>query len=248
MGFKMGGWPLLEDIEMSKSSTIVQGMGLALSIVQILDEERLASGISDEEFHKLAKPEGRVLIRKFVQLLAENTPKNFTKNQHGHYVVTVTGLDLTGAEESSRLESKGFRIGTYARQILTSTKSDSYDRNHRLEAGRKYQVVLVPGREVRGKRTTADLQAYAKKFGYAVPKAGIIPRVREGISDEQMKEMDIWYIAGLHDPIKDSGGFPSVLDLHRYADGSWLRARWGNPANEWGDGGAFAFLAPQVSA
>lgn len=220
-------------------------MGFGVSILQTLDEERQALGVSDEEFHKLATPDGRVLIRKFVELMAENTPKVITKNANGHYVVTITGLALTGVEEIARLKSAGFRIGDYARQILTS---DDYNNNHRLEAGKQYQIVLVPGKEVTSNRTTANLKAYAKKFGYLIPKAGIVPRIRETISDKQMEEMEIWYIAGLHDSIKDSDGNPLVLSSYRGGGGLWLDADWDCPESSWGDDGAFAFLVSQVSA
>lgn len=220
-------------------------MGFGVSILQTLDEERQALGVSDEEFHKLATPDGRVLIRKFVELMAENKPKVITKNANGHYVVTISGLALTGTEEITRLESAGFRIGTYARQILTN---GDYDKKHRLEVGKQYQIVLVPGKEVTSNRTTANLKAHAKKFGYIVPKAGIMPRIREAVSDKQMEEMGIWYIAGLHDSIKDSDGSPGVLGSDRYVDGLWLGTHWGRLESVWDDVGAFAFLVSQVSA
>lgn len=54
-------------------------MGVALSFVQIFDEERKALGVSDEEFHKLVKPEGRVLITKFAELMVKKTSENFAE-------------------------------------------------------------------------------------------------------------------------------------------------------------------------
>jgi hypothetical protein len=167
---------------------------------------------------------------------------NITKNQNGHYVVTITGRALTGTEEVARLESAGFRVDDYARQILTN---GDYDNNHRLEAGKQYQVVLVPGKEITGFRTTKKLKDYAAKFGYVVPKAGFVSLIRETISDEKMKEMGIWYIAALHEPIKDVDGTPSVLGSDRNGDGRLINAHWDIPAYEWfGDDAAFAFLVP----
>jgi len=229
---------------MSKKNVnpIISGMGFGISILQTLDEERQALGVSDEEFHKLATPEGRPLIRKFAEFLAEKTPKVITKNQNGHPVLTLTGLDLTGAEEVARLKSAGFHISDYARGILTN---GDYDKNHRLEA-KQYQIVLVPGAEIPRNRTTANVKAYAKKFGYLVPKAGIVPRIRETISDKQMEEMGTWYVVALHVPIKDSGGDPCVLISSRSDDGLWVGAAWDDPEYSWVDDGAFAFLVSQV--
>ncbi|OGI14524.1 MAG: hypothetical protein A3E38_00300 [Candidatus Moranbacteria bacterium RIFCSPHIGHO2_12_FULL_54_9] len=172
-------------------------------------------------------------------------PFPFAKNEHGHWILTLTGFDLTGAEEIDRLKAHGFRVGDYATQCLMSTMPDSYDANHRLSGAKTYNVVIVPGKEVKENRTTANLRAYAEKFGYQKPLAGIMPRVREAVSDKQLEEMGIVYTAGLHDPIKDSDGGPDVLNSHRYGDGRWLSAYWDIPGYQWNDNGAFVFVVPE---
>jgi len=179
-----------------------------------------------------------------------NELKNFSrgqidatsKNEHGHYVFTITGLDLTGKKEIARMEKGNFRLSDYARQTLTSINADSYNANHRLEDGKEYNIVLVPGREVKKNRMTANIQKYARSFGYEVPFAGVIPRIREAVSDKQMEQMNIWYIACLHMPIKDTDGDPLVLGVYRHGDGRWLYTYWGNPDYQWYGYGAFAFL------
>ena len=170
------------------------------------------------------------------------------KNQHGHYIITVTGLNLTGAEEETRRKSMGGEVSVYAHQVLTSTGPNSYDAKHRLEAGKQYQIAIVPGNLVSKNRTTRNLQAYGASFGYQNVLAGHMPRIRETVSNKQMeKQMDgIWYIAGLHDTIEDSGGGPRVLCSDRFDGVSELDASWDDPGDEWSDGGAFAFLVPQV--
>jgi len=170
------------------------------------------------------------------------------KNKHGHYIITVTGLNLTGAEEETRRKSMGGEVSVYAHQVLTSTGPNSYDAKHRLEAGKQYQIAIVPGNLVSKNRTTRNLQAYGASFGYQNVLAGHMPRIRETVSNKQMeKQMDgIWYIAGLHDTIEDSGGGPRVLCSDRFDGVSELDASWDDPGDEWSDGGAFAFLVPQV--
>ncbi len=171
-------------------------------------------------------------------------PTQFERNEHDHILLSITGLNLTGQQDIDRLTSKGFRFGGYARSCLLSRKKDGYDKLHRLEDGLKYQLVIVPGKEVEQNRTTAELRKYAASFGYQKPLAGIVPRLREAVSDEMMEKMGFWYIAALHDPITDSGGNPLVLSAGRYGDGRRVGAFFGNPDFEWGDDGAFAFLVP----
>ncbi|MEX0930497.1 MAG: hypothetical protein WDZ79_02335, partial [Candidatus Paceibacterota bacterium] len=70
----------------------------------------------------------------------------------------------------------------------------------------------------------------------------IVPRIRESVSDKQMEEMGLWYIAALHDPIKDADGDPFVLCADRDGDGRWLNASRARPGRHWRGFGAFAFL------
>jgi len=168
----------------------------------------------------------------------------FKRNEHGHIIMTITGLALTGEQEIDRLTDAGFRTSDWAKSCLTSKKKDGYDKCHQLEDGREYQLVIVPGKEVEQNRTTAELRKYAAGFGYAQPLAGVIPRIRETVSDEMMKEMEFWYIAALHDPITDSGGDPFVFRASRSGDGQWVRAAWDYPDDQWDDIGAFAFVVP----
>jgi hypothetical protein len=183
------------------------------------------------------------LLRGEIEIRSKPLP--FPKNEHGHYIIEVTGLNLSGVEEITRLESGGFRVGDYAKSMLTSTNSDSYDVLHRLEDGKVYKMVLVPGREVKKNRTTTNLQAYGSQFGYQKPLAGIQPRIREAVSDKQLEEMGIFYISSLHDPIKDADDYSRVLGSRRGDGGSWLDGFWGGPDREWGVNGAFAFVVPE---
>ncbi len=131
-----------------------------------------------------------------------------------------------------------------------STGPNSYDAKHRLEAGKEYRVAIVPGKLISKNRTTRNLQAYGASFGYQNVLGGHMPRIRETISNKQMEEEmgGIWYIAGLHDPIKDSDGGPGVLYSNRGGGVPQLVAYWDDPEDEWDDDGAFAFVVPQVSA
>jgi hypothetical protein len=171
-------------------------------------------------------------------------PLPFFKNEHGHYVFTITGLNLTGKQEVTRMKEGGFLLRDPACQILMSTNSDSYDANHRLEDGKEYHLVLILNREIEKNRTTTNIQKYARSFGYEVPLAGIMPRLRETVLDKQMEQMDIYYIAGLHKPIQDTNGDPYVLSAGRGDDSRWLSTGQGSPDSQFNCIGASAFLVP----
>ena len=199
------------------------------------------------EFFRLAALPGNHVNRMMFQAYLEGrNPFAFERNEHGHVIVTFTGLDLTGAQEIERLEAAGYRVGDYAKSCFTSTADDGYDKNHRLVAGQLYKVALVPGKEIerQSDRTTENLRKLGLRYGYGKPLGGHIPRIRESVSDKQMEDMSITYIASLHEPIKDSDGDPSVLHAGRRDDGPWVGACWGFPDFRWSGSGVFAFPVP----
>lgn len=210
----------------------------------ILPGNRLA-GLQVDLLQKLR--DGSTNLDELDMFLQRKNPFEFERNEHGHVVFTVTGLDLTGAQEIGRLKDAGFRFGKYVKQCLTSTRTDSYDKNHRLIAGQQYKVAFMPTKEIEvdSHRTTANLRERGmEKYGYSKPLAGIVPRYREKISDKQMKEMGFQYIATPHDTINNADGDPGVLCADRRVDGSWVYAHWGKPDGQWSGLGAFAFPVP----
>ena len=177
-------------------------------------------------------------------ILEHRNPFAFERNEHGHVVLTFVGLDLLGSAEVERLKAANYRVGEYAESCFVSTRDDSYDLHHRLVAGRVYKVALMPGKEIEREsdRTTVNLRERGMKhYGYGKPLAGLIPRVREVLSDKQMEELGIWYAAALHDPITDSGGSPYVLGARRHDVGPWVSTCWDGPGRQWDGYGAFVF-------
>ena len=212
-----------------------------MSNIGTLPGERLA-GLSADLFHKLQS--GNISVEELALFTQRKNPFAFERNEHGHIIVTVTGLDLTGVQEIERLEAAGYVLSNWAKSCLLSTKKDSYDKKHRLVANQLYKVALMPGKEIPDANRTTDAlrKRGMEKYGYGKPQGGLIPRIRESVSDKQMEEMDgAWYIAGLHDPIEDSGGNPGVLLANRGGGGRRLGAGWGGPGNPWNDDGLFAF-------
>lgn len=91
---------------------------------------------------------------------------------------------------------------------------------------------------VTGYPTTQQIKDAAAAKGYGVPDVEIALALA-------LKEQEIgdWWIT-LHDPIKDSGGGPSVLSAYRRDEGRWVDAYWVDPGNDWSVEGAFAFVVP----
>lgn len=102
----------------------------------------------------------------------------------------------------------------------------------------------MPNKEIErdSNRTTVALRDRGMKhYGYGKPIGGLIPRVREVLSDKQMEDLGVWYAVALHDPIADSGGNPGVLVADRDDDGRRVSAYWGKPSLQWRDLGACVF-------
>lgn len=180
-------------------------------------------------------------VEKVVQRIIDrgkNGSGVFSRNQHGHILLSITGIDLTGAEEIHHLTNEGFRVNAYAKSCFQKVE---YDKNHRLVKGKQYTIALMPIKEIEVRTTDALRRRGIEKYGYGKPLAGFIPRLRETVSDEQMEEMGFWYIVAPHDPIKDSGGDPLVLGASRDDGGRWVGADWGHPGSQWSGRGAFAF-------
>ena len=208
-----------------------------------LPGERLA-GLAADLFHKVQK--GVISLDEFALFIQRKNPFAWECNQNGHVVLTINGLDLTGAAEVSRLKDQKYNVGDIATSCFKSTNEDGYDLTHRLVAGQTYRIVLVPGKEIEriNDRTTSGLLAFGERLGYLRPLAGIIPRLRERLTDKQLEELGLWYIVALHQPIADTVGFLLVLGLVRSGAGRHVDAHGDGPGNQWDGGGAFAFLVP----
>ena len=179
-------------------------------------------------------------------------PAQFERNEHGHIIITITGLNLTGQEEVDRLLAGGFHLCNWARSCLSGRDMLervvgvlSYDIRHRLVDKRSYKIALMPAREIdhQDDRTTDALRNLGiKKYGYSNPRAGIVPRIRESISDGRMEDMGFSEIIVLHDPINDHEGDMCLLGIDRFHDSSWIHAYQFTADRRWKENVAFAFL------
>lgn len=149
------------------------------------------------------------------RLHQENSVPVFEQNEHGHYMIEFEGLGLTGIDEYARLSFAGFEIEREALLCLTNPADSetTYDAYHRLTAGQRYRIVLMPNKVLKRKRSRDDLIHAAKSFGYDQPLAGIAPRLCEALTPRQIRQMGFGYIAVIHHPIPDVLGNPYFLKV-----------------------------------
>lgn len=149
------------------------------------------------------------------------------KNQNDHYCIDFRGFVRSGRDEITYLQSVGVNVGIHAQELL---RHPDYDEHHRLVTNQTYNVVLIPGCDVpvvqrseediaahRARvgphgmvytktRGSKDVQDFARLLGYGPSLAGLVPRIREVVSDKDMEAMGFWYIMALHRPIPDVDG------------------------------------------
>ena len=145
---------------------------------------RIMAGPVCDLIVKLNGPDGKdyeTALNKLLRREDFTWSPQLSRNKHGHVIVTVTGVNLTGAQEIERLKAAGYNLSDYARSLLLSKKKDGYDLKHRLEEGKIYTFALLPGNAIatNTERTTSNLKKLAITFGYEKPLAGSIFRIRE---------------------------------------------------------------------
>lgn len=154
---------------------------------------------------------------------------------------SVTSDGTTGEEWIARLESKGFRVGDYAKSVL---RSKDFKPTNRII----YEITVLKGELFSDSdRITKTIRKEAKNRKLSTPNAEVACLIREKFSDKELEAMGLYLIVTMHEPIKDSDGDPLLLRALRNDNGSWLGTHYGNPDNEWNRGCGFAFVVSQVS-
>jgi hypothetical protein len=96
----------------------------------------------------------------------------------------------------------------------------------------------------------SKIRAHAEKLNFdgkkpVKPNPEVACLIREKFSDKDMEAMGLVWIVAMHEPIKDSDGYPSLLFAYRIDDGGWLNAVWDYAGNQWDGDGGFAFALSQ---
>lgn len=152
--------------------------------------------------------------------------RSFALDERNRVVVTVPTLGLSGSAWLAHHAKVGFPVDEAAKSLLMHPQYDE----HRLVPGSTCRVALLRGDEIANdkERTLRALRAIAEQeYGAgtcARTKAELASLLRCVISDQQLREWDIWNVTVLHDPIPDSDDEPRTLSLSRDLDGRRLDA------------------------
>lgn len=168
-------------------------------------------------------------------------PERKWLEHNGVIYLSVTSEGTTGPEWIARLEKKGFRVSDYAKSVLCS-------KDFKPTSGVTTEIAILKGMLFEdSNRVTKKIRTEAESRKLIKPNAEIACLIREKFSDEEIETMGLYWIVAMHEPIKDSGGGPGLLDVGRDDNGSWLDTDYGKPDSRWNRGGGFAFVVSQVS-
>jgi len=158
------------------------------------------------------------------------------REQDGVIYFSVTSDGTTGEQWIERLESKGHRISEYAKSILRSQE-------FKPTSDIIYEIAVLKGELFNDKdRVTTKIRQEAKDCQLGTPNVEIACLIREKFSNKELKEMGLYWIVIMHEPIKDSYGDPILLNVGRGDVGSWLNAYYDDPDTEWDRDDGFAFV------
>ena len=167
--------------------------------------------------------------------LSISSPSSSWREEDGVIYFSVTSDGTTGEDWITRLESKGFRVGDYAKQVLRSP-------DFKPTSGVTTEVAVLKGMLFEDNdRITKKIRAKADKRKLSKPNAELACLIREKFTDKEIEAMGLWYIVAMHEPINDSDGDPRLLHAHRYDDGRWLHASYDRPGLRWDRDDGFAF-------
>lgn len=134
----------------------------------------------------------------------------------------IQTLQLGKKITKAQLEKAGFKVGTYAAQILEKVTFKK----------QTVELVVKTVRELTGKdsATRSEIYEAALKQGLDLCPAEVGPALRLAYKDQPNGE---WILVGM-EPITDSGGDLDVFRVERDGDARWLDGDYGLPDIVWG--------------
>lgn len=162
-------------------------------------------------------------------------------------VITVTvNLDnRCGEEIASDMKKKGCSVTQNAKNILSEIVS---------KAGLSCRVGLIRGEDISHKELTySRVRRFGKRHGYKLLPVEVGSFLRENISNEELKAVDIWWVGCMSKVVEGSYSYHDrILGFGRNkVAGSWFGAVETHFVSDIGSvplvfrkGGAYAFLLP----
>ena len=209
-----------------------------------MSTEFASAGLTVGQLNAIVKKLGGhdMALRFLRDELSVSEPTRSWREEDGVIYFSVTSDGTTGEGWITRLESNGFRVGDYAKQVLRSP-------DFKPTNGVTTEIAILKGMLFEDNdRITKKIRIEADKRKLSKPNAELACLIREKFADKEIEAMGLWYIVAMHEPINDSVGVPSLLGVFRGDGGRWLSACLGRPDGGWGRVGGFAFAVSQVSS
>jgi hypothetical protein len=198
----------------------------------------LTAGQLNAIVKKLGGHDGAI---KFLQdKLTVSEPTRNWREQDGVIYLSVTSDGTTGPQWIERLKGKGFRLSDYAKSVLHSP-------DFKPTSGVTTEIAILKSMLFKDcDRVTSNIRDLAVQRKLTTPNAEVACLIRENFSDEDIEAMGLIWIVTMHEPIKDSGGGPRLLDAYRNDGGRWLDAYYDRHDRGWDRESGFAFVVSQV--
>ena len=184
---------------------------------------------------KLAGSDCTMWLTAFKRFLRKENP--WTSKFSVRWTVTL-GIHKTPKAYEQALESAGFKIGDWARDILKKVKCSKEQIEVNLASATVAELGFQKG------ASTADLYSAILAQGGQLCPAEVGPALRLFLKDQPKNEW-LWIAM---EAISVSCGDLGVFSVDHRDAGLWLDSGSGPPVNRWGPGHRVVFVVPsQVS-
>lgn len=209
-----------------------------------MSTEFASAGLTAGQLNAIVKKLGGhdMALRFLRDELSVSEPTRSWREEDGVIYFSVTSDGTTGEDWITRLESKGFRVGDYAKQVLRSS-------DFKPTSGVTTEVAVLKDMLFEDQsRITSRIRAEGAFRKLSKPNAELACLIRLKFTDKEIEQMGLWYIVAMHEPINDPAGSPFLLNANRDDFGGWLGVYYDWPDGGWDRGGGFAFAVSQVSS
>ncbi len=166
--------------------------------------------------------------------------RSWREEEDGVIYFSVTSDGTTGLEWIERLEKKGFCLLDYVKSILRSP-------DFRPTSSVMTEVAVLKGMLFEDQsRTTKNIRIEAKKRKLSKLNAELACLILDKFTDEEIEAMGLNWIVAVHEPINDTGGAPSLLNVGRNGDCRFLSEYYGRSDGGWPRDFGFAFAVSPV--
>src|SRR3989338_1235966 len=176
-----------------------------------MSTEFASAGLTAGQLNAIVKKFGGhdMVLRFLRDELSVSKPTRSWREEDGAIYFSVTSEGTTGKDWITRLESKGFRVGDYAKQVLRSP-------DFKPTNGVTTEVAVLKGMLFEDNdRITKKIRAEADKRKLGKPEPELACFIREKFTDEEIEAMGLVWIVAMHEPIGDSDGSPNLLGASR---------------------------------